>query len=520
MLKMKPVIFILLTSLVFRFWFSSTHVAFGQDVARDAYLTEQSISHGKYLAFYGPKASVGNFYLPPFYYQIHIFLSSLTNNHPLTMKWFVTLVESLTPVLIYLIAGRITNKKTAGFISLFYIFSCLPTIFGTSAWNPNTIPFLTSLMLHSLMRGVLDKKYLYISIAVTAASIAFQFHYQAFVLLPFLLLVFIYQMSQKDWRAIKYWILGGFISLLLISPYLYFEISHNFQNTKAIGSYFSQEHSQYFDRVSKPAYVLKFFPVFFEKVIFDFELPMHAVGNIVYFSGSILLLIYILKAYRQPSKNKDRALKLANYCFLLAFFISIAVMLRVYKGDKIEYYMSTLFLWPFILLTFMMDALRKNKKITWFIVAGLMVYSGWKLSFNTPFNQLQETKDVFSYLEEYSPSKSVRFLFHDDDHINTIAYGLTHFSSLSSDPHSLTVIDICNWHQSCVWDTTLQSKNDLAYSQVAYYKYLSGYQFLNRYTGDKPFKVVIGHVQNDLSLDTSSYLYQGEYGSDSLLKTE
>jgi len=330
-------------------------------------------------------------------------------------------------------------------------------------------------------------------------------------------LVGCYLLYQKNWPAIKSLVLGAIISFLLICPYLYWEVKNNFQNTHAITQYFGQEHSQYFDRVSKPYYIFKFFPVFFEKVFFNFELPIHIAGNTTYFIGSSILILSLLKTYRGLPSQKNRSSKLKTYLLLLVFFVSIAIMLRIYKGDKIEYYMSTLFLWPFILLTFVLDALRKYKRIFFLIVALLMAYSGWKLSFKLPFNQLEETKQVFSYLDEYSPTRTVNFLFHDDDHSNTIAYGLTHFSSLKYDPSSQTVIDVCNWNQSCVWNTLAQAQYGLAYTAIANYKSQSEYRFVNRFTQVHPFQVVIGTVNSDTQLDTSSYLYQGEYGSDFLL---
>ncbi len=97
------VFFLLFFSLIFRFVFSATHISFGQDIARDAWLIEQRINQKNLIVDYGPKASVGNFYLPPLYYQLHVLFSLVTNNNPLTMKWVITFVEALSPVLLFLI---------------------------------------------------------------------------------------------------------------------------------------------------------------------------------------------------------------------------------------------------------------------------------------------------------------------------------------------------------------------------------------------------------------------------------
>ena len=81
---------------------------FSQDTARDLVVVSQHFQQHQPIFIYGPKASVGNFYLPPAYYQIHYILSLLTGNHPYTMKWFTVLLESFTPIILYLILSLIS----------------------------------------------------------------------------------------------------------------------------------------------------------------------------------------------------------------------------------------------------------------------------------------------------------------------------------------------------------------------------------------------------------------------------
>jgi hypothetical protein len=137
----KKLLLLFLIALLFRLNYGFYSNSFGQDVARDLVLIENKITNKDFLVSYGPKASVGNFYLPPLYYQVHLILSLITFNNPFVMKFFVIIIESLTPILLALILRLIKNKKYIWFLTLAYAVAPIPTIFGSFAWNPNTIPF-------------------------------------------------------------------------------------------------------------------------------------------------------------------------------------------------------------------------------------------------------------------------------------------------------------------------------------------------------------------------------------------
>jgi|GEM_PF-958124 len=502
-LKHKIVFFLLLLSLTIRTIYSATHISFGQDIARDAYLIGQKIDQHQYLVSYGPKASVGNFYLPPFYYQLHLGLSLITNNHPLTMKWFVTLTESLTPVLLFLLLKNIVKEKVAVVVAGLYVFAYQPLTFGVFAWNPNTIPFFILLSLYCLISASNNKKFSLIPLGIVAASIAFQLHYQATVFLPFLAGIFLWQMFIKKWLVFKYWLLGSLFALFLLTPYLVGEYKNNFQNSKNIFAYFSQEHSLYYDRVSKPTYILTFFPKFFDRVMFKHELYSNVIGFSIYFLGGGILL------YKAVVKKK------LVHTLLLFCFVSILVMLRFYKGDKLDYYLSTLFFWPFILASLILEKLPKIFMWGFFVLIAFLMGNQLAL-FTKRSNDLKLLTDTLNFLETQIPEKSARFIFHDDDYINTLAYGLDKYTDIKSDPFSLTIVDVCQQKQFCIWDKLLQSKHDEAYGLVADFKNRSNYEYLTHFE-NAGFKIVIGKVKSIKHLDTSKFIYQGEYGTDFLL---
>lgn len=497
---------VLVVSVVFRFAFSVSHVSFTQDIARDAFIANQALSSQTFLSDYGPKASVGDFYLPPFYYQIHLIFSFLTNGYPLVMKWFVTGLEALTPVLLYMLFKRLVTDKAALTGSLLYVFAVTPTLFGTNAWNPNTIPFFATLALFCWLKALVDKKFEFSIVSIVATSIAFQLHFQATLLFPFSLMAIMYLLMTKQWRGVKYVVLGVCLSLVLLIPYLWAEYSHTFLNTHQIIQFFSEEHAQYFNRVSKPEYLLTFFPRFFEFVLFDREPYRSVVGLIVYFGGGL----YLVKNLMQK--------KTKSYLWICLYLLCIVVMLRVYKGDKVVYYMSSLFFWPFLLISVLLDRVKDRWNIAVMVVFAFLI--GFSYGTKPAYNQYEELKNAITYLEDISPSPTVRFLFHDDDHVNTVAYGVTYLSSLMANKSSDIVVDICGSLQRCAWDGVAACSHDLPYSVLAEYKTDAGYEFISEYGDTKPFKIVVGRVnQPELSLDSARYLnYDGAYGSDLLFE--
>ena len=332
--------FAYLIIFIIRTFFGLKHNSLSQDVARDLVLTERRIEQKQLFVAYGPKTSVGKFDLGPFYYQLHLWLSYLSGNHAYTMKFFTIALESFTPILVFLILKEFTSKKISLAAAGLYVFAGLPLIFGTSALNPNTIPFFTTLAFLGWIHYFKYHRKWGLMIGPLAVAITSNLHYQAVVLVPFLLLMFCY-LLVKDRAQLKYLILGSFLGCLIYLPYFVAEISQGWPNTLAMINYFQTEHSQYYARVSKPAYVLTFIPSFLGRVLTHQNNPYRWLGRVIWFGGGVALSWQLLKA-----KQKRKKLWLLS----AVYFGLILIMLRVYKGDKLDYYMSTLYLLPFILI--------------------------------------------------------------------------------------------------------------------------------------------------------------------------
>lgn len=496
-LKYQYLIFIAFI-LCFRLIYAANVVNFTQDQARDVVLMDRFRQEKVMFVDYGPKASVGNFYLAPFYYQLHYFISFFTNNHPLTMHYVTTFVESFTPFILLLVLIRFFDKKSSYVAATLFAFSPLVTIFATFAWNPNMIPFLSTLSLYLLLRYSEEKKWWQVAGGTLFVALAVHLHYQAVVLLPFLAFFYIYLgRSFRIWKHISLAILLAAATML---PYFVSEIANNWQNTRQIISFFTSEHSRYFDRVSKPEFIFTFIPQFFERIFYkeSFGWMKVLIGRFVFLAGFFL---FFIKAFR----NKKIFL-------VLIYFVSILVMMRVYKGDKLDYYMSTLFIAPYFLIAMLLHF----KKVFVGLVLLIAWFAGGQYARVTPKNQLNELMTAVSFINRNVVSNSANFIFHDDNYVNIFSYGLRKYSTLRHDPSSLAVVDICYGIQRCNWDGNLWCADDRGYTFMALFREAAIYTQEASFMTYDAFNLSVGRIEASTIPNYEVSLYDNAYGNDLL----
>lgn len=490
--------------LVYGLWQNN----FSQDTARDLVLTANNIERKNFFPGYGPKASVGNFYLLPAYYQTHLVLSLLTDNHPFTMKFFVIVLESMTPILLYLILKELKfDKKITLGLAFLYTISPLVTIFASFAWNPNTLPFFSSLALLLMIRYLKYGEKIKLIFLPLLYCLAIHLHLQAVVLLLFFAIFNLYVLLKRR-SDYKFLIIGYFIALLTILPYLMTELQNNWPNTQAIIHYFSAEHSQYFDRVSKPAFILTFIPAFIERVVSHQEFPYHYLGRLIFILPLIILPLGILKTIIQ--RKKLLIVKEDLDLIVLLYFLSILMMLRIYKGDKIDYYMSTLFVLPSIFLAYIY---RFNKILTIFLIAVGIFTAGNYYAKLERSDQYADRQLIVDFIEKEANLNPVQLLFYNYDDINTFSY-LLEQNDIDIDQESLLLVEFCPKITNCSSSAELcRDSRQLVYTSLLKE---SGYQNLASYVSPLGYKIYIGRLRNLKKPSYNLYNYNFAYGSDLL----
>lgn len=494
-------LFLFFASFFIRAAHGMRFVTFGQDQARDAFLMSQNQEEGRWVVGYGPKASVGNFYLPPLYYQIHNIASFLSGQHPLVMQWLIIFVESWTPVLVFVWLGMIVKRQAAFAGSLVYLVSAGVIEYATFAWNPNMIPFFSTLMGFCWFLVVFRNKKIAIPMGVVSLAVAVSLHFQAVVLVPFAFLVFIISL-KKEIRNLGYWIVGALIASAFFIPYVLAELGSNWHNTQTMLGFFHENNTRYFDRISKPAFIFTFFPSLIERFMLLRNFHLYMVGRLLFFVGFLVLSV---GGIRQRSKEK---------LLILIYFLSIFIMLRVYKGDKVDYYMSTLYILPAFLFAFLSETVKRFALPVLVVIAYV---SGSSVFNRQPQNGLHAIQRASVYVKETVSDHPVRLLFQNQDFVNLFAFGLQH-QGIKIDQHSEYVVDICGVRDVCTWNGKFTCEYSAAHTKSVIEKTASNYQRINEIEYAGAFRITIGKEEVS-SVRQKFPFYQsiGSAGTDTLL---
>ena len=464
--------------LIFRLYYGSQLISFSQDVARDVMVMQKYAQEGRIFIPYGAKTSVGNFSVPPFHYQLHYFLSVITDHSPLTMHWFTIFVESLTPVVLILFLSNFIDRYKAFWVAALYATSPLVTVFGTTAWNPGMIPFFSTLSIYFLFHHLRHNSKWSLTIATVLFGLAFHLHFQLAVLIPFFVVVFLRSIAC-DRKNLWYWGWGVLINILFLLPYFYAEYFSNWSNTKSMVSFLTVEHSKYFDSLSIPFFIHTYIPAFLGKTVIG-------EGSISILLGRLLLFVGLPFLGFRAIGNK----KLERW--LLLYLTSVFAMLRIYKGDKHDYYLSTLIIFPFILMGLLIP---KSKKIFLPVFYILFFLQGIIFSTKQPNNQLNNLKEIINTIVSKTNSNSISIYFHDMTLANPILSGFYSYSEVKLDKNSNVLVDVCNKGQRCFWNGLAMCQFNKAYTFGSLLKYDSGYVQSDAFILENYF-IVLGRREN------------------------
>ncbi len=210
---------------------------FELDQARDAILVRDVLEKGwREIPLLGPRAGGSFLHLGPLFYYLMILSAWIAgNSDPISMVWPSIFFGLLNIPLFYLIFRKIfSGSKNAHFWPLALTFlagtSSFLVTYDRFAWNPNLMPFFSSLVILSFLRYLeskraSDKKSFYwaFGIGVSFALIS-QFHFLAAVALPLILglTAFIVYLKERyflgwrfDFRVLAKDILAFFLAFIV-----------------------------------------------------------------------------------------------------------------------------------------------------------------------------------------------------------------------------------------------------------------------------------------------------------------
>ncbi len=222
---------ILIIAAYLRLYQIENYMTFLGDEGRDVLVVKRMIVDHKFTLL-GPTASVGGFFLGPIYYYLMLPFLWAWNLDPVGPAVMVGLFGVATVYVVYL-TGKTFFGRSAGLIAAsLYAVSPLVIAYSRSSWNPNVVPFFATSLIYMLWKLAQSKKVQYGFLIGCILGIGIQLHY----LFLFLFGVvagwyFLHKQILLKTKVVLH-TLGGL--LVGASPFLAFEVRHDFVNTRAI----------------------------------------------------------------------------------------------------------------------------------------------------------------------------------------------------------------------------------------------------------------------------------------------
>lgn len=327
------IIWLFLLSLFLRIFHLSYYISYHQDQVRDLFYIKNNFEKGSAILL-GPKASVGNFFLPPFWYYL-MSVAYVFSKSPLAPAILTALLSSITAIVIFLFIKKFFDQKSAFLASILYAVSPLSIEYSRFAWNPNPIPLFVILAFYFLYEFLYQKKERGFLWGTIVANLAFQLHYQGLVVFIFYFLAVLLSRKFNIKKFVQYIL----INFILVLPFFIYEIQNNFKNTSGVMNFLIASQStaklKLFGIPFFVKFIVKDFSFFLARVMF-FKNQLLGYFALLIFSVSLGFRILFIRKQNRYEKP------------ITLFLIFSLIMLFFYKNSLIDFYL--LFLIPIIII--------------------------------------------------------------------------------------------------------------------------------------------------------------------------
>src|SRR3989344_253852 len=397
-----PILCVLAVGAYLRLYKISQYLTFLGDEGRDVLIVKHMIVDGKWTLL-GPTASVGGFYMGPIYYYFMLPFLWLWRLDPVGPAIMVALIGIATIYLIYKTAMEMFGKKEAYIASVLYALSPLVIAYSRASWNPNIVPFFSTLLLYLCFRIIIRNEWKYMFWVGIILGVGVQLHYTFLFLFPAVGLWLLWHSRTKEYvRRVAMGFLGFTIGL---SPFLAFEVRHGFTNTRGILSFvfagkdtgFSFMH--FFVNVADVAFrlfgrlILRFPDGAMLGTLAEWHRTIWIIGTWAFVAVS---LGFCFMEFKRKVLPKER--RVALQLFFL-WLLNVLVFFGIYKKPIYDYYFGILFSVPFIMTAVALSCIHKlgqlGKSVAAAIIVFLIVLNWQGRPFKyAPNNQLGQTKTI------------------------------------------------------------------------------------------------------------------------------
>lgn len=419
---------ILLLAAFLRLYKISGYMTFLGDEGRDVLIVKHLLEGD--LVGLGPTASVGGFFTGPIYYYFMAPFLWIFRLDPVGPAVMVALFGIATVFLVYL-AGKIFFNEKAGIIACaLYAVSPVIIAFSRSSWNPNPLPFFSLLVILTIYKGVKDKKWWYFLCAGIMLGIALQLHYIAsFLIISIIFYLFARLYFVKGLPLVKRLVglFGEYVTLFfgfLIGyfPFLAFEATHSFPNTKTVLNFvFGGTGETGFTGGKFWDIITNVFFRLFARLITRFP-PPEQVNILVHPNIAIWYWLTVLLAvcsiaiiiwqFREALREK-LASSFGLLLLIVWFFMGI-FLFGFYKKPIYDYYFGFMYPLPFLLvgnlITFLNNKLKWGWLLTVAIFALLFLFNLDGMPFKySPNSQLAQVKKISEFVLEKTDARPFNF---------------------------------------------------------------------------------------------------------------
>lgn len=417
---------LLILGAYLRLYKISEYMTFLGDEGRDMLVIKHMIVDHKFTLL-GPTASVGGFFLGPIYYYFMLPFVWAWHMDPSGAAVMVALFGIATIYLMYKL-GTVMFDQWVGIIAAsIYTVSPVVIAYSRSSWNPNLVPFFSTLLMYLMWDTIVKKKPTNLFWIGVILGIGLQLHYLFLFLFPVVGMWFILFGREKKW--LKYYMIGigGFV--VGYGPFLAFELRHGFPNTLSIirflstgqdtGFVFSKFLSTVSDvsyrlfgrlllRLPQPEVMINVSSQF--KLFWDVSIKFLLWASLgllaMYMSGNVL-------PFSNESTQKERNIHKLSAVLMSLWFLIPLFLFGLYKKGIYDYYFGLFFAVPFLLTALLIRALSFQRVglILSCAAFGYMMYFNWlgRPFLVPPNNQLAQARRIAQAALDKTDGKPFNF---------------------------------------------------------------------------------------------------------------
>ncbi|HLD24530.1 MAG TPA: glycosyltransferase family 39 protein [Patescibacteria group bacterium] len=408
---------ILAVGAYLRLYRISEYMTFLGDEGRDMLVIKRMIVDHKFTLL-GPTASVGGFFLGPIYYYFMLPFVWASGLNPVGAAVMVALFGIATIYLVYRIGRDMFDPWVGLMASSLYAVSPIVIAYSRSSWNPNVVPFFSTLLMYLLWRSVSHKHPALLFWVGITIGIGLQLHY-LFLFLAVATFVW-YLLFGRSQIGFRYYLLGCIGFIVGYGPFLAFELRHAFPNTISIFNFLREGEgtglhvTTFWKTLTDVSYRL------FGRFVFRLPPPeqwvnLPAVSQYIWAVGtkfSIVSFLGLLISYLFGWLNVTHAKKY-GYALLLIWFLIPLILFGFYKKGIYDYYFGIFFALPFLATALILRSAQKGGLGKFTAAAAFIgiVYFNWLgMPFRfPPNNQLAQARNIAQAAYEKTDGKPYNF---------------------------------------------------------------------------------------------------------------